>query len=333
MGLQNQIQKGFKPVADAIAQGKIPGAVLGIVNTDNQQAIAHGGMAQIVPVKRAMHVDTWFDLASLTKVLFTTPRILMCQQAGRFALDDPISDVLKDLRQYDSDCWERRVTFRECLSHQTSFPAVEPLYTYGQSPDLLRTFVLQRKWTRSAPVYSDINFILLGLVLERLEKQTIWDMDPGEGFAFSADAANVAATEECTWRHRVMCGEVHDDNCFALQGAGHAGLFGTVRSILQLAQGILSGTAYPSAVIDLMRTPTTETRTLGWERAHTGWSGGDACHASTIGHTGFTGTGLWIDFDAGLAWTLLTNRIHPTRHSDSGIAALRRTVSDVISTA
>ena len=330
MSVQCQVQLGFKPVAEAIKQSKIPGAVLGIVNKENHCAFLHGGQAQIVPNERAMQFNTWFDLASLTKVLFTTPRILMHQLNGAFGLDDPVSSVLKDLRQYDLDCWERQVTFRECLTHQTPFPAVEPLYTYGQAPDLLRAFILQRQWREGGPVYSDINFILLGLALERLEQKTIWQMDPGVGFAFYANPDNCAATEDCTWRHRVLCGEVHDDNCCALQGAGHAGLFGTAGAVLNAAQGLLAGTAFPREVIDLMRTPVSATRTHGWEYAYTGWSGGELCSDATIGHTGFTGTSLWIDFEAEIAWTLLTNRIHPTRHFDSEIVELRRSVSDEI---
>ena len=72
------------------------------------------------------------------------------------------------------------------------------------------------------------------------------------------------------------------------------------------------------------------TRSLGWEMAYPGWSGGDACPAGTIGHTGFTGTGLWIDREAGRAWTLLTNRVHPTRHRETGIVALRRAVGNAV---
>ena len=79
-----------------------------------------------------------------------------------------------------------------------------------------------------------------------------------------------------------------------------------------------------------IRTRQSATRTLGWEARHAGWSGGDACSDATIGHTGFTGTGLWIDFERGLAWTLLTNRVHPTRHRDTGIAGLRRPVGDLV---
>jgi CubicO group peptidase (beta-lactamase class C family) len=234
------------------------------------------------------------------------------------------------LRQYDQNAWERTVTFRQCLGHQTPFPAVEPIYTYGRDPELLRAFILQREWRAGPPVYSDINFILLGFALERLERKTFRALDAGVGFAFSADPDVSAATEDCTWRHRVLCGEVHDDNCSALQGSGHAGLFGTAASILDSAKGILDGTGASARAITLMRTPLSPTRTHGWERPHENWSGGDLCPPETIGHTGFTGTGLWVDFAHRRAWTLLTNRIHPTRHFDSGILPLRQAVGNSI---
>ena len=205
-----------------------------------------------------------------------------------------------------------------------------PIYTYGRDPDLLRAWVLQHEWPAGPSVYSDINFILLGLALERIEGRWVRDMDPGRGFRWSADPAHTAATEDDTWRHRVLCGEVHDDNCSALRGSGHAGLFGTAGSILDWAQGLLDGSGISANSLHLMRTPLSARRTHGWEHPYDGWSGGDNCGPDTIGHTGFTGTGLWIDFAAGRAWTLLTNRIHPTRHFDSGIATLRRAVGDLV---
>ena len=73
-----------------------------------------------------------------------------------------------------------------------------------------------------------------------------------------------------------------------------------------------------------------ERRSLGWEMRYDGWPGGDACSEMTIGHTGFTGTGLWIDFQRGIAWSLLTNRVHPTRHLESGIVQLRQTVGNLV---
>ncbi len=324
--LAERFDRAFAPLAAAVAAGRIPGGVLGLVAADGTRLVRAIGAAQLVPAGRPMTEATWFDLASLTKVLFTTPRILALAEAGRIDLDAPLTSVLPDFRQYDAGNWQRRVTFRQCLGHQTPFPAVFPLYTYGRDPDLLRAFVLQHDWPAGPAVYSDINFILLGLALERLERCAIRDMAPGAGFAWSADPAEAAATEDDTWRHRVLVGEVHDDNCAALQGAGHAGLFGTAAAILDFAAARLADTG-PDALI---RTPLSPRRTHGWERPHEGWSGGEHCSSATIGHTGFTGTGLWLDFAGGQAWTLLTNRIHPTRHSDSGIVALRRAVGDAM---
>jgi CubicO group peptidase (beta-lactamase class C family) len=319
-------------IGEAVDSGKIPGAVFGVIEPNGNRHLWQHGYAQIEPSQRLMQADTWFDLASLTKVLFTTPRILEHHVNGVIDLDAPLTSVLPDLRQYNSECWERKVTFRQCLGHQTNFPAVEPLYTYGQDAQLLRAFILQREWRSVAPVYSDINFILLGLALERIEGCTLRDMNPGKGFAFSAPSSLSAATEDCTWRHKILCGEVHDDNCHALQGAGHAGLFGTADAVLDYAQALLSSSQYQSAVHELVRTPLSPTHAHGWQRAHKGWPGGKSCSGNTIGHTGFTGTGLWVDFDANRTWTLLTNRIHPSRHTPSGIDELRRAVADAICT-
>jgi len=325
-----RFESAFAPLEAAVASGRIPGGVLGIVEQDGSQLVRATGLAQRVPAARPMREETWFDLASLTKVIFTTPRILALAEAGTIDLDAPLTSVLPDLRQYDPNAWERTVTFRQCLGHQTPFPAVVPIYTYGRDADLLRAFVLQREWRAGPPVYSDINFILLGLALERLSGKTIRAMDPGPGFAFAAEPDTAAATEDCTWRHRLLCGEVHDDNCCALQGAGHAGLFGTAASVLDFALGLLDGSGASKDAIALMREPLSEKRTHGWEHPYQDWSGGGLCGRGTIGHTGFTGTGLWIDFDKGRAWTLLTNRIHPTRHFDSGIVALRQAVGDLV---
>jgi CubicO group peptidase (beta-lactamase class C family) len=322
--------RAFAPVAAAIAAGRIPGGVLGLVTRDGRRVTRFAGAAQLVPEQRALAEDTYFDLASLTKVMFTTPAILKLAEEGRIDLDAPLTSVMPDFRQYSADAWERKITFRQCLGHQTPLPGVAPLYTYGQDPETLRAFVLQREWRAGPSVYSDINFILLGIALERLHGRTIRDFPLPKGLSFKPDPASSAATENCTWRGRVMVGEVHDENCYALQGSGHAGLFGTIDGVLDYAQGLLDGSGASAEAIALMRQPLSERRTHGWERPYGGWSGGDNCSAATIGHTGFTGTGLWLDFERGLGWSLLTNRVHPSRHSDSGIVALRRAVGDAV---
>ena len=324
--LEQILDRAFAPVAASVAAKRIPGAVLGVVDSTGRGAIRSIGSAQLVPIARPMRDDTWFDLASLTKVIFTTERILLAAETGAIDLDAPLVSVIPDYRQYNPDNWERKVTFRQCLGHQTPFPGVFPIYTYGTNPELLRAFVLQHEWPAGPAVYSDINFILLGIALERLEGKSIREMDPGSGFAWSTDPTDAAATERCAWRNRVLSGEVHDENCAALLGSGHAGLFGTADSVLDFAHALLRDTG-PDAPI---RTPLSARRTHGWERPYEGWSGGEHCTPETIGHTGFTGTGLWIDFALGRAWTLLTNRVHPSRHLDSGILGLRRAVGDLV---
>lgn len=319
------VEQAFRPAAEAVASGRIPGAALGLVTASGERAVRLTGAAQKVPVEQALTRDHWFDLASLTKVIATTSFILRLADEGRIDLDRPLTDAIPDLRQYDvAGAPERRLTFRDCLVHRTFLPAVEPIYTYGDDPARLRAFVLQREWRHGPPVYSDINFILLGIALERLTGAGIDALPIGNGLSWGPPPGPAVATEYCQWRGRVLVGEVHDENCSAMGGTiGHAGLFGTIDGVLDFAQGLLDGTGASPVMLDAIRTPVEGHRTAGWEIRFPGWSGGQSCSPGTIGHTGFTGTGLWVDFDRGLAWTLLTNRVHPTRHFDSGIFTLR----------
>ncbi len=315
------IDRPFQLVAEAVADGRLPCAALGIVTRDGRREVRLTGQAVPEPLTR----DHWFDLASLTKVIATTPMILSLAASGQLDLDAPITTAIPDLRQYDiAGAPERRLTFRDCLAHRTHLPAVEPIYTYGDDPDRLRAFVLQREWRAGPPVYSDINFILLGIAIERLTGAGLDAWPLSKGLAYTPQGPAVA-TEHCTWRGRMLKGEVHDENAFALGGAaGHAGLFGTIDGALDFVQATL---ADPPEEI---REPIANHRTCGWETRHAGWSGGKACSPGTIGHTGFTGTGLWIDFARGVAWTLLTNRVHPTRHRESGIFELRPATGDAV---
>ena len=175
-----------------------------------------------------MTEDTWFDLASLTKVIFTTPRILALAEAGTIDLDAPLISVLPDFRQYNADAWERKVTFRQCLGHQTPFPGVVPIYTYGRDPDLLRAFVLQREWP-AGPAGLFRHQLhparLRAGAPERADRSATWipvRASPGPPIRTAPRRPRTAPGAIACCR-----GEVHDDNCSALQGAGHAGLFGT----------------------------------------------------------------------------------------------------------
>jgi CubicO group peptidase (beta-lactamase class C family) len=326
------IERAFAPAAAAVAEGRIPGATLGIVSADGERAVRLAGMAALEPEPEVLTEDHWFDLASVSKVIATTTMILALAEQGRIDLDRPLTDAIPDLRQYDVlNAAERQLTFRDCLAHRTFLPAVEPVYTYGGDPERLRAFVLQREWRHGPPVYSDINFILLGIAIERITGRPLSEWPLGPGLSYGPPPGPAVATEACSWRGRLMKGEVHDENAWALGGApGHAGLFGTVAGVLDFAAGLLDGSGASPFVLQAIRTRMYEHRTCGWERRFEGWSGGDACSDETIGHTGFTGTGLWVDFDRGLAWTLLTNRVHPTRHRETGILELRRATGDAV---
>ena len=325
----------FAPVQAAIEAGRIPGAVLGLLEQGRTTLLA-AGHAVLEPERVAMREGTVFDLASLTKVVFTTTAILRLVEQGWIGLDDPLTVAIPDLRQYDvANAAERRLSFRQCLAHATHLPAVEPLYTYGQDPQTLRAFILQREWRHCPPAYSDNNFLLLGIAIERLTGRPLEEQALLPGFTFRPDPADCAATERCTWRGRVMRGEVHDENAFAMGGAaGHAGLFGTAEALLGFAAAMIEGALLSPASLVALRMEhgviQGVRRGLGWQLATPGWPAGDRCPPWTIGHTGFTGTGLWIDLEGRRAWTLLTNRVHPTRHAESGIVALRRAVGEAL---
>ncbi|RDE07068.1 serine hydrolase domain-containing protein [Sphingomonas aracearum] len=326
------IDAAFAPAAAAVFDGRIPGATLGVVCANGDRWVRHAGLAARVPEEEALTLDHWFDLASVSKVIATTTMVLTLADQGRLDLDAPLTTAIPDLRQYDvAGAAERRLTFRDCLAHRTFLPAVEPIYTYGDDPARLRAFVLQREWRQGPPVYSDINFLYLGIAIERITGRPLGDWPLGEGLSYGPPPGPAVATEFDPWRGRVMKGEVHDENCWAMGGqTGHAGLFGTVDGVLGFARRLMAGEIGSPAMREAIRTPQYEHRTCGWEVRFPGWSGGQSCSADTIGHTGFTGTGLWIDWEREIAWTLLTNRVHPSRHFNSGIFDLRPATGDSV---
>lgn len=190
MTIEAICEQGFAPALAAVESGRIPGAALGVVCADGRSAVRLAGMAALVPEREALTRDHWFDLASLSKVIATTVMILRLTEQGRIDLDRPLTDAIPDLRQYDvAGAAERRLTFRDCLMHRSFLPAVEPVYTYGDDPARLRAFVLQREWRHGPPVYSDINFILLGIAIERLTGAPLSDWPLGEGLGFGPPPA------------------------------------------------------------------------------------------------------------------------------------------------
>lgn len=330
--IEQVCKTAFAAAAAYVEDGRVPCAALGLVDAEGNAAVQLTGHASIEPEREPLTRDHWFDLASVSKVIATTTIVLQLAERGLIELDRPLTDAIPDLRQYDvAHAAERRLTFRDCLAHRTFLPAVFPIYTYGSDPDTLRAFVLQRAWEKGPPVYSDINFILLGIAIERITGASLSDWPLGDGLSYGPPPGPAVATENCSWRGRICRGEVHDENAYALGGAaGHAGLFGTIDGVLGFARDLMQGKLLQPVSMAAIRQPLDHSRTCGWESAYAGWPGGNDCSRETIGHTGFTGTGLWIDFERGLAWTLLTNRVHPTRHGPMHIKPMRRETGNAV---
>ena len=201
------IEQAFAPAAAALAAGRIPGATLGIVTADGERHVRVAGLAQKVPDEEPLTLAHWFDLASVSKVIATTTFVLRLADEGRIGLDRPLTDAIPDLRQYDvAHAAERRLTFRDCLVHRTFLPAVEPIYTYGDDADRLRAFILQREWRHGPPVYSDINFLLLGIAVERITGAGLDALPLGPGLSWGPPPGPAVATERCMWRGRVLKG-------------------------------------------------------------------------------------------------------------------------------
>ena len=239
-------------------------------------------------------------------MLFTAPRILALAAAGTIDLDAPLVSVLPDFRQYNLDNWERKVTFRQCLGHQTPFPAVFDLYLWTRSGTVvmcLRAAARNGRQGRRS-IRTSISS-LFGLALERLERRSIRAMAPGAGFAWSAPADQAAATEDDTWRLRVLERRGATTMPQRCRARGMRGCSGRRRRCSTSAAARLGDTGRMRADPDAIR------RAARMAGSDEGWSGASGVPPQTIGHTGFTGTGLWIDFARGQAWTL-PDQPHPS---------------------
>ncbi|UBV44829.1 beta-lactamase family protein (plasmid) [Deinococcus taeanensis] len=321
-------------VEQALGPGGPSAAALGVVRADGQRATftaghaRHGETAPLAP-------DAWWDLASLTKPLFTAREVLRAAERGLLDLDDPLGRLLPDLA-WMNDTPLRARTLRQLLTHTAGLGPWSKLYTWGDAATIRARF-LQEPWAVTEPgtvLYSDLGYVLLGRVLERLHDRRLQTFTLDPGLTFTPRADHSVATEHCAWRERLLQGETHDENAAAMGGAaGHAGLFGTLDGVLDQAEALLRGHWLSPAAQHLALTPQAPERTLAFVHASPGWSGGSLCSPHAVGHTGFTGTGLWVDPPRGLAWVLLTNRVHPTRHGPFDIQGLRRAVGNTLSAA
>lgn len=293
--------------------------------------------------------DTVFDLASLTKVIATTSLAMRLVTTGAIDLERPIGSRLRGWNHGDRG----RIRVRHLLDHSSGLPAHVRLWEQGRGrgdyEEALEQVQLEAEPGTRA-VYSDIGFMLLGFLIEDaggapLDAQMARlssDLRLGDvRYLPPADwLVRTAPTEFDPWRNRLLIGEVHDENAAGLGGvAAHAGLFGTVPAVGCFARAVLRALAAndpeASAALPLMHQFATRTvvpgssRALGWDTMLVTSSCGVRFSPTAIGHTGFTGTSLWIDREQDLYVALLTNRVHPTR-SNEAIRPIRPRVHDSV---
>jgi CubicO group peptidase (beta-lactamase class C family) len=292
--------------------------------------------------------STIFDLASLTKVLATTTLVMKAVERGALDLDGPVAARLASWRGSDRES----VTIRDLLAHCSGLTGYLPFFRDYTGRIEFEQAISQLPLEyvpRSQSIYSDLGFMLLGFILEDLGSASLGDqfapiarLVAPEPVAFRPPRtwrARTAPTEVDSWRGRLLVGEVHDENAWALSGAaGHAGLFGTTAAVGQYARLVLETFVNDT---DLSRRTTLDvfarkredipgsSRALGWDTMLPTSSCGRLMSPRAIGHTGFTGTSVWIDPGLDLYVVLLTNRVHPTRENEK-LKVLRPAIHDTI---
>lgn len=367
----------FHPVEDAfkeaVAQGVFPGAVVLVGKGEEVVFERAFGCRSLVPEKSPMQADTIFDLASLTKPLATAVAMMLQVREKKIRLEDRITRFFPNFGVFG----KTHVTFRHLLAHCSGLPAWQPYYediVKGAREGKInfiasraaKSYVFERihrEKSASPPgtvsLYSDLGFMLLGEVVEEI---TGWSLDRycqdkvfkpmGLRSTSFVDLTQlrtrrlqpvhemIAPTEHCPWRKRILCGEVHDDNAYAMGGvAGHAGLFSSARDIHLFINRLRSCSRGedPFLPAPLLKEFLTRDETVQGANFALGWdtpspensSSGSYFSPHSVGHLGFTGTSIWWDLEKDCHVVLLSNRVHPARSNDK-IKAFRPYIHDLI---
>jgi CubicO group peptidase (beta-lactamase class C family) len=332
----------------AVREGAFPGAYAVIGTRDGIVAEYGAGRLDSADASRPTARTVW-DLASLTKVVGTTSALMQLVGSGAVALDTPVVRYLPEWKVPGA----HQVTVRHLLSHNAGLPAWRALYKETDTPaEAIRQLFATPLDTLPGVrfVYSDLGFMLLGQLVERVSGMPLADFDVQRVFRpagmletrYLPPAAwlpRIAPTEQDPWRQRKLRGEVHDENAARVGSvSGHAGLFSTAHDLsrfarLYLNEGRLDGAqVFDAATLRSfvkVQDTTVSRRALGWETPTGRNSAGQRLSSVAFGHTGFTGTSLWMDPGKDLFVLLLTNRVNPTRQN-TRIGAVRTALADAV---
>ena len=340
-------------VEKGIAAGGFPGASV-VVGHKGVSVLQRGyGRLDWASSSPAVNPDrTIYDLASLTKVVGTTTAIMILFDQHRVALDAPVSRYLPEFSGGEKD----QVTIRQLLIHRSGLPAGREIWKITHDPAEARRIILETP-LQSHPgqyyEYSDLGADVLGYVVEAVSGQSLDEFLQDYVFhplgmydtGFRPDPSlhdRIAPTEVSPPRGYPLQGEVHDENAFAMGGvAGHAGLFSTAADLSVFAEMMLHGGEYngvriiADSTVDLFTTRAAGHRALGWDTPSGSYGSGHYLSPSAFGHTGFTGTSIWIDPERDMFVVLLTNRVHEARARNPAkvIGDVRSDLSDAASLA
>ncbi|MGH9684476.1 MAG: glycoside hydrolase family 3 N-terminal domain-containing protein [Candidatus Acidiferrales bacterium] len=355
--LSANLKPAFDVTDRAVADGAFPGGVLA-VGFKNQLVVHPFGKLTRDSKAAAVTAGTMYDMASLTKAVVTTTAAMMLVEQKQLDLDAPVARYLPEFgaaaKSDPNPTWRARVTVRNLMLHDSGLPGIRQFFrdTKGYKKVVARALAEPLVYEPGTKVeYSDLGFILMGEIVHRLTGQTldvyarehIFDPLGMNHSMFNPPRAlrtNIAPTEVDTeFRKRLIWGEVHDENAWAMGGvAGHAGLFSTAGDIAAFAQMLLNGGIYAHHRL-LQRATIQEftsrvaigdsARALGWDVPTENSSSGKYFGEGSFGHTGFTGTSLWVDPGQQVFLILLTNRVNPTRANEE-ILQVRPAVADAV---
>jgi serine-type D-Ala-D-Ala carboxypeptidase len=321
----------FAILEDAIANHAFPAASIAVTHQGKLVALRACGHFTYDAASPQPAPDTLFDLASVTKVIATTTMAMILYQRGLLDLEMPVIAVVGEFAGEDPRRDE--VTLRMLLAHSSGLPAYEKLFLSAHTREELLEAVYSTPLVNdpaSHVEYSDIGFIILGTALDRLADESLDHFCQREIFGplgMTHTTFNPApelrssippTADDQIFRHRIIQGEVHDENASVLSGvAPHAGIFATARDVATFAHGMLQG-GHPILRPETLAlftkreaSPTGTSRALGWDTPSARSQSGRYFSADSYGHLGYTGTSLWIDPKRGLSITLLTNRTWP----------------------
>ena len=346
---EKTFSSAFETVRHAVEDRAFPGAAVAVTCKSKLVALKGFGSFTYDANSPAVAADCVFDLASVSKVLATTAMAMILYERGLLELEMPLASIVPEFA--GDDPRRSDVTLRLLLAHSSGLPAYEKLFLQARNKaDLLqRAFSMTLSADPGAKaLYSDIGFILLGVALERLADEPLDGFCQREIFGplgmgktmFNPPAARreriIPTADDQTFRHRVIQGEVQDENASVLGGvAGHAGVFASAEDVAKFAHCMLQGGVpiLRQETVQLFaqreKAPDGTSRALGWDTPSPPSQSGKYFSPSSYGHLGYTGTSLWIDPERQVSITLLTNRTWPDC-ANQAIKQVRPRVHDAI---